>query len=471
MTGDGTQTGISPGPRRFKGTVLVVDDEAYVRDSLASLLCRRQYKVRVASGPAEALKHRLTDGVDAVVTDLKMPGEDGLSLLRKLAETHPGLPVIVLTGHGTVLSAVECMKAGAADYLLKPANPDELVLILDRVLNHSSVTREMEYLRSGAQGMPARPEPLGVSEAWQRIVDLVEIAAPTDIPVLLLGETGTGKEVVARLLHRKSQRARRAFVAVNCAAIPTELFESEFFGHRKGSFTSAIADREGRFRIAHRGTLLMDEINSLPERSQAKVLRVLQDGLFERVGDVQSTSVDVRVICATNTDLESEVQAGRFRADLFYRINVMTIHIPPLRERREDVAVLAQAFLEESCGRLNKPLGGIRADGLAALQRYHWPGNVRELRNVIERGVLLEKTDELTPASLTLNVTEQPGDESAAGLSLRGSLAMFERRLLRQAIQRANGVRREAARLLKIDERNLTYYLKKHGLMNEGKQP
>ncbi len=461
------------------GTILLVDDEAYVRESLATVLERRGWVVRAASSAQEALQAHLLDGVDAVVSDLRMPNEDGLQLVRRLAEIDSSLPVVVLTGHGTVKSAVDCMKAGAYEYVLKPVEADELVLILERATAQSNLKREVDYLRvSGARGATSRG-PLGVSREWRHVTQTVDLAAPTDTSVLLLGESGTGKEEVAQLIHKRSARAGGAFVRVNCAAIPTELFESEFFGHRKGSFTGAISDRVGRFRVAHRGTLFLDEINSLTAIAQAKVLRVLQDGSFDRVGDSLPTSVDVRLVCASNTDLAAEVEAGRFRADLYYRINVMTIHIPPLRERREDIPVLAAAFVEEFGARLGKRVSEVDDEAMAALGAYRWPGNVRELRNVIERGVLLESGAKLGIASLPADVVRAEHGaaargndaaggascaDAAAGSTLRAALAAEERRLLEEALRRSKGVRRDAARQLGIDERNLSYFLKKHGL-------
>ena len=453
-------------------TVLIVDDEAYVRDSLATLLGRRGYDVRTAGGAEEALKTGSLDGVDAVVTDLKMPGEDGTALLRRLAEVEPRLPVVVLTGHGTVPSAVECLKLGAADYLLKPVDPDELVVVLERAVGRRGLERELEFLRSAGAGRgdghgdgrgdDHLPRPLGDSEAWRQVLAMAEMVAPTDTAVLLLGESGTGKEEVAKHIHRLSRRASAPFVPVNCAAIPTELFESEFFGHKRGSFTGALDDREGRFKVAHRGTLFLDEVNSLPAVAQAKVLRVLQDGRFERVGDSRATAVDVRLISASNSDLSGEVEARRFRADLFYRINVMTIHLPPLRERREDVPVLAEAFLRELAAQLGKPVRSISRDALAALQGYDWPGNVRELRNVLERGVVLEPGDTLRAASLPADLVR--ATRAGPDLNLRASLQAEERRLLENALERAGGIRRRAAEMLGIDERNMSYFLKKHGL-------
>ncbi len=295
---------------------------------------------------------------------------------------------------------------------------------------------------------------------------MLRVAAPVPTPVLLVGESGTGKEEAARLLHRLSPRADAPFVTVNCAAIPLELFESEFFGHRRGAFTGAIADREGRFQVAHGGTLLLDEVDALPAMAQAKILRVLQDGTFERVGESRPTTVDVRLVCASNADLTAAVAAGRFRADLYYRINVMTLRVPPLRERREDIAPLAQTFLAELAGRFGKPIRGIAPATLRRLEDYSWPGNVRELRNVIERGVLLEQSNELQLASLLFPATAAPlpAAEDGADLQLRSNLKRVERRLLERALAESGGSKRQAAKLLGIDERNLGYFLKKHGL-------
>lgn len=445
----------------------MVDDEAYVRDSLSLLLTRQGYSVRTAAQAQDALEKNMLDGLDGIITDLKMPGVSGLELLRQIKEKKPDLPVLVLTAHGSVASAVECMKAGAYEFLEKPAGMEELLQVLRRALTESSRSRELEYLRT--RGGQER-NPLGCSRPWKEIVEEVEAAAPTDASVLLLGESGTGKEEIARLIHRRSQRHDRPFVSVNCGAIPVDLFESEFFGHCKGAFTGASRDRQGRFRVAHTGTLFLDEISCLPESAQSKVLRVLEEGTFERIGESRSTSVDVRLISATNADLEADVESGRFRQDLFYRINVFTIHIPPLRERIEDIDLLAEAFLIEFAAKTGKSLSGISSAALELLRRYSWPGNIRELRNVIERAVILEKQPELNPSSLPGNIrsAEAGNDSMEDSLNLRRALRSEERRVLKSALEAANGVKREAAKMLGIDERNLSYYLKKHGL-TEGK--
>jgi len=451
---------------KHEGTVLIVDDEEYVRDSLASLLERRGFVVRTAGSVAKALEAHSRDGVDVVVTDLSMPGRDGLDLLRTLLRDEPELPVLVLTAHGSVSSAVEAMQAGAFHYLQKPVDPDELVLLLRRALEESGLRRELAYLRSSPDGPPKRRAPLGESSAWKQVMEMADIAAPVDSPVLLVGESGTGKEEIAQYIHRKSARAHAAFVCVNCAAIPLELFESEFFGHRRGSFTGALDDRVGRVKVAHRGTLFLDEINSLPEAAQAKVLRVLEDGVFQRLGESSSTAVDIRLISASNAELRREIESRRFRPDLYYRINVMTIELPPLRERPEDVELLARAFLAEFRSKLGRDVHDFQPDVLDALGRYPWPGNVRELRNVIERGILLERGETLSTSSLPseLRSSSPRAERRSPPRDLRSALLAQEKELIEDALHASGGVRREAARLLGIDERNLAYFLRKHGL-------
>jgi len=449
-------------------TVLLVDDEAYVRDSLAELLTRRGFDVRTASGGRDALRRELLEGCDVVVTDLRMPDLDGRELVAELGESRPGLPVLVLTAHGGIASAVDCLRAGAADYLLKPVDAPALLVALERALERAARGRELAFLRGGDR--PARrgdDRLIGASPAWREVLRLVETVAPSDSTVLLEGETGTGKEEVARLMHRLSPRAAEALVVVNCAAIPPELFESELFGHRRGAFTGATADRDGRFKVADGGTLVLDEVNSLPLVAQAKLLRVLEDGTFERVGESRPTRVDVRLICATNADLDRDVAEGRFRADLLYRIKVVPVRLPPLRERDGDVARLAEAFVEEFALRFGRPTRGLEPEAMAALIAYSWPGNVRELRNVLERAVLLERGPRVGAASLPFAAAAPP---SAVGdpddLNLRRRVQVAERACLIAALERARGVRKDAARRLGVDERNLAYYLRKHDLMS-----
>ncbi len=450
-----------------RGRVLVVEDEAYVRASLRDVLRARGFDVDLAESVADAFGSLARSPVDVVLTDLRMPDSDGLDLVRRARESYPEIPVVVLTGQGTIPSAVACVKAGATDYILKPADPDTLEVALDRAIETRALRREVDYLRGGEEDDPeAAGVPVGVSPAWSEVMKKARAAAPSDATVLLLGESGTGKELVARLIHRLSRRARGPLVRVNCAAIPIEMWESEFFGHRKGSFTGAVADREGRFRLAHGGTLFMDEIGTMPLAAQPKILRALEDGEFDRLGDHQPTRVDVRIVAATNSDLKSDVAAGRFRQDLFYRLNVVRIDLPPLRDRPEDIPLLAHRFVRQIAARLGRPAPEIGAEVLADLVAYSWPGNVRELQNVLERALILNPGASLAP----LDVPPAPGADPASPgtapseMNLRSALGRREREVVIEALRRAGGVRKEAARLLGIDQRNLGYYLRKHGV-------
>lgn len=454
-----------PEPRRPRGRVLVVDDEAYVRDSLVALLRARGFDVSAAGAVPEALAVLARTPVDAVLSDLRMPGADGLELVKRLQAAAPEVPVLILTGHGSVPSAVACLKAGAADYILKPADPEAVEVALERALAARALRREVRYLR-GALTQPAEA-PLGESAAWRRVLAMLDTAAPTDATVLLLGESGTGKELLARRLHLLSTRAAAPFVRVNCAAVPLEMWESEFFGHRKGAFTGAGSDRDGRFQLAHRGTLLLDEVGAMPAAGQAKLLRAIQEGEFERLGDDQPTRVDVRLVAATNSDLEADVKAGRFRADLFYRLDVVRIPVPPLRARPDDVLPLARGFAAEIAARLGRTAPEIGPETAARLRAYAWPGNARELRNVVERALILDPARGLESIDLLPGVgaPEEASDASGEGdLDLRQALNRLERGLVVEALRRAHGVRKEAARLLGIDPRNVAYYLRKHAL-------
>jgi len=453
--------------RPAKGKVLVVEDEDYVRDSLGEILAARGYDVSLTSSAGDA--RRLLDRmpVDAVLTDLRLAEESGLDLIRSIRASGSDVAIVVLTGFGTIASAVECIRAGADDYILKPAEPDTLDLTLEKILASGALRREVVYLRSKGAAGPEGRQPVGVSDAWNRVLKEVAAAAPTDSTILLLGESGTGKELVARMIHGLSPRADKAYVRVNCAAIPIEMWESEFFGHRKGAFTGAAGDREGRFKLAHRGTLFMDEIGLMPPSAQAKILRVLQDGEFDRLGDEQPTRVDVRIVAATNSDLDADVASGAFRQDLFYRLDVLRIRIPPLRERPDDLAPLTERFVEEIAQRLGRTPPRVTAEALARLGSYSWPGNVRELRNVVERALILHPGTELRLPDLPS--VEAPSGEtgSPAGadeLNLRSAIARCEKQALLEALKRSGGVRKDAARLLGIDPRNLGYYLNKHGI-------
>lgn len=448
---------------RRKGRLVVVEDESYVRDSLGELLRSRGYDVDLAEGVEAAMELLRTRPVDLVLTDLNMPGGGGLEVVRRSQALAPGTPVVVLTGFGTVASAVECVKAGAADYILKPADPDALEVAFARAMRQRSLEMEVAYLRD-----PRRTDgvqPIGESPAWLKTLEKVRASGPVDSTVLLLGESGTGKELLARLVHRQSRRASGPFVEVDCAAIPTEVWESEFFGHRRGAFPGATADRHGRFRLADKGTLFIDEIGAMPLEAQAKLLRALQEGEFQRLGDEHSTRVDVRVVAATNSNLEAEIAAGRFRQDLYYRLNVLRIEVPPLRERVPDIALLATHLVGEIAQRLGRRPTPIPERTLAEMQAYSWPGNVRELQSVIERSMILDPDGGLR--ALDLSPVHGEGASVAEGeedLTLRAALGRTEKAMVIQALRRSGSVRKEAARLLGIDQRNMGYYLRKHDI-------
>jgi DNA-binding NtrC family response regulator len=438
---------------KSKARVLVVEDEAYVRESLGALLGGRGYEVTLADGVGTAVESLRGASVDLVLTDLSMPAGGGLELVRQ-ARALSDAPVVVLTGFGSVASAVECLRAGASDYVLKPAEPDVLEVVLERNLRRVSPMLELTDTL-----------PIGESAAWEAVVNMVRAAAPTHATILILGESGTGKELLAQLAHRWSRRAAGPFVAVNCAAVAVGVWESEFFGHCKGAFTGALADRQGRFRLAHRGTLFVDEIAAMPYEGQAKLLCAIEDGEFQRLGESVVSRVDVRIVAATNGDLETAVSSRRFREDLLHRLNVIRIEVPPLRERPEDIPLLARHFVGQIAARLGRQAPPLTAKTLKELAAHHWPGNVRELRSVLERAMILEPAGELVWLDLTpAFAAATEALRSSADLTLRPALGRLERGTVLDALRRSRGIRKEAARLLGIDQRNLTYYVQKHGI-------
>ncbi|MEQ8767905.1 MAG: sigma-54 dependent transcriptional regulator [Planctomycetota bacterium] len=449
--------------------VLVVDDESYVRNSLVDLLEADDIEASAAASGEEAFE-RLSEQVDVhvVVTDLSMPGMKGSELVAKLHALAPELPVIVLTGVGTVRDAVGCMKSGAFDYLTKPVDPDEFLVLIRKAAEHRNLVGEVRRLRHEVDQLKEPSVIVGESESIREILRLIEDVAPTDATVLVLGESGTGKELVAQEIHRLSGRADQPFVRVNCGAIAEGLFESEFFGHRRGSFTGATEDRTGRFAEAHHGTLALDEIGTLKLDAQAKLLRVLESGEYSVVGESKTRHADVRVIAITNEDLASRVQEGQFREDLFYRLNVLPIEVPPLAARKDDLPRLVEHFLELFSTRGRSRLESVEAEALEALRQYDWPGNIRELKNVLERATILERTTSLTATTVRriLNQgTALPKPESHGdNLNIRQRVEHLERSLIEEALRRSDGKKKEAAQLLGIDYRNFAYYAKKHGL-------
>ena len=366
-------------------TVLVVDDERNILLTLSQALQLEGYHVELASDAKVALDVLAARPVDAVLMDVKMPDMDGLTALSKMRELKKELPVIMMSGHGTIDTAVKATQLGARDFLEKPISRDRMLLALKNALEHQKVVEELQTLRAEV----GRFDMVGQGAAMQRIYALIQRAAPSEGRVLITGENGSGKELIARAIHQHSKRKAGPFVKLNCAAVPHELIESELFGHEKGSFTGAIAARRGKFELADGGTLFLDEVGDMPAQMQAKLLRVLQEGELERVGGTETIKVDVRVIAATNKDLEAETERGRFREDLYFRLNVVQLHSPPLRERREDLPALIDAFLEESCRKNGKKTLRLLPEAMARMTSYDFPGNVRELRNLVERLAIL----------------------------------------------------------------------------------
>jgi DNA-binding NtrC family response regulator len=391
-------------------TVLIVDDEKNILLTLNQALQLAGYRTELAQSGRLALEVVAARPVDAVVMDVKMPDLDGLAALERLSALRPGLPVIMMSGHGTIETAVKATQLGARDFLEKPIARDRLLVALRNALAHQAVVEELSELRREV----GRYSMVGSGAAMERIASLIRRTAPSEGRVLITGENGTGKELVARAVHEHSRRARGPFVKLNCAAVPHELIESELFGHEKGAFTGAVTLRRGKFELADGGTLFLDEVGDMPPAMQAKLLRVLQEGELERVGGSETLKVDARVVAATNKDLPAEISAGRFREDLYYRLNVVNIHLPPLRERREDVPALVEHFLAEACQRNGRRPLALSPEALGALTAYDYPGNVRELRNLVERLAILCEGPRVTGAE-TADLLPRPRGAPAAG--------------------------------------------------------
>jgi two-component system response regulator AtoC len=447
--------------------VVIVDDDRPTRRVLQILVEKLGLESQAFEDAPAALRALREESAVLVLTDLKMPGTDGIEFMRRLRELDAQVPVIVLTAYGTVAAAVAAMKLGAVDFVAKPFDVDALEVLIARSLEMSRFRSENRYLREQVGG-PARFEDIvGSSPPMRAVFELIEKVAPTRSAVLITGETGTGKELVARAIHARSPRRERLFVPLNCAAIPAELLESELFGHVRGAFSGAQADREGKFGAADGGTLFLDEIGDMDQRLQAKLLRALQEGVIEPVGGNRRVRVDVRIVSSTNRDLEAAIRAGAFREDLFYRLNVFRIRLPALRERPEDVPALAAVFLAEFGRELGKGPLTLGEDAAAALRRYAWPGNVRELRNLMERAAVLVPGGVVDgELALTLLPAPEPGDNGPGreGFDLAAALAETERKTILRALAAAGDSKAEAAALLGIGERTLWTKLKKHGL-------
>jgi len=448
--------------------VLIVDDDDALRESLELLLAEEGYEAIAARGAEEALRIAERGAIDVVLCDLRMPGTDGFELLPQLARKLPGATLLLMSAYGSAELAIEALKRGAYDYLAKPFAPSELLLAIRKAKERERLRRANQLLRRDVQRAIGERPIVAASPVMIGVLETLERAAEFKSTVLLTGESGTGKEVLARAIHAQSPRRDEAFVAVNCAAIPENLLESELFGHARGAFTGADRARRGLFVEAHGGTLFLDEIGELPVALQAKLLRVLQEEEVRPVGESKSRSVDVRVIAATVRELEGDVASGRFREDLFYRLNVMRVHVPPLRERREDIPLLLDHYLAQFRESLGRPVREIGDEALAKLTGYRWPGNVRELANVIERAVILASGEQITlrelPTELVSTAGAAPDSFAANDFSLRRARRAAESELIRSALRATEGNRTHAAKLLGISHRALLYKLKEYGI-------
>jgi two-component system response regulator PilR (NtrC family) len=456
----------------IKDKILVADDEQSMREFLDIMLKKEGYKVSLASNGEEVSKLVENDLFDLVLLDIRMPKLDGISALKKIKANTPETVVIMITAYASADTAIKAMKEGAYDYITKPFKVDEIKLIIKNALEKKNLQKENILLKQAVRDRFHFGNIIGQSPKMVVLYDLLEKVSPTKTNILITGESGTGKELVAKAIHYNSPRKEKPFVTLNCGAIPESLIESELFGHMKGAFTDAIATKKGLFEVADEGTIFLDEISELPLLMQVKLLRVLQDKEFKRVGGTEDIRVDVRIIAATNKELEEAVKEKRFREDLFYRLNVIQIKLPPLRDRREDIQILANHFLKKYSQELSKNILKISPDALQILMNYEYPGNVRELQNIIERAVALESSPDLTAHNLSSYLSEQPLLRKGPidieipndGIDLEKMVEDLERTLLLKALDKTKGIKKKAAELLHINFRSMRYRLEKYGL-------
>ena len=455
--------------------VLVVDDEQSMRELLGIMLRQVGYDVTQADGGEAAIQAlKTTDVFDLVITDLRMRKVDGLAVLRAAKEHSPHTVVLVVTAFASTETAVEAMKLGAYDYVTKPFKLDELKLTIANALERKRLQDENRELKRQLRTERGFDTFVGKSRRMMEVFETIRKTADSGSTVMITGESGTGKELVARAVHQESGRRSAAFVSVNCGAIPETLMESELFGHVKGAFTGAVQSTEGLFSAADGGTLFLDEITEIPQSVQVKLLRAIQEREIRRVGDARDVKVDVRLIAASNRDLVKAVADGVLREDLYYRLNVIPIHLPPLRERTEDIAILVAYFIGRVAKDVGKTVAGITPEALAVLEHYHWPGNIRELENVIERAIVLGSGEQITPDALPPQLAqpaqrgEFPVEIPAGGVDLEGLLAAVESRYIRLALDRAGGLQVRAAELLRLSFRQFRYKIQKHGLKGRG---
>jgi DNA-binding NtrC family response regulator len=452
--------------------ILIVDDEASLRTALFRALDRKGYQVITSATYKEAETVSQTDkALDLALVDLRLPDGDGIELMSKLRSVHPNIQVIILTGHASIETAVDATRKGAFHFVTKPCNLDEIMTLVDRALSHSQLSKENQHLRTALSNKYQFENIIGQSEPIMSVLNMIERVAQSESTVLIMGESGTGKELIAKALHYNSNRSQEPFIPINCGAIPAELLESELFGHVKGAFTGAIANRTGRFELADEGTLFLDEIGDMSPALQVKLLRVLQERSFEPVGGTKTIAANVRVIAATNVDLEEAVEDGRFREDLFYRLNVIPMRVPSLRERKSDISLLLHHFMESFNRLRGRHLQGITPDALGLLTNYNWPGNIRELENLVERLAILKGSGIVDVVDLPekyrkVQMSSEPGkmDIPDNGMDFNSAVDAFENALLMRALEKTGWNRKQAALLLKLNRTTLVEKIKKKGL-------
>ena len=438
----------------MKFRILVIDDEKNIREGLQMALEDDGYEVLTAADGTAGLQKALSDVVDLIITDLRMPGIGGQELLRRVTSETPGVPVIVLTGHGTVETAVEAMRMGAYDFLTKPLDLDRLSLLVKRALQNRELVLRHRELEEQLQSNKTFEHIIGKSAAMEHVFEMIRKVAPSRASVLITGESGVGKELIASAIHNLSPRKDKSYIKVHCAALAESLLESELFGHEKGAYTGAVSQKRGRFELADGGTIFLDEIGEINQNLQIKILRVLQEKQFERVGGEKSVTVDTRLITATNRDLEKEVENGTFRSDLYYRLNVVHIHVPPLRERKEDLPLLIAAFIKEFSEENTKSISGIEPKARAALYAYEWPGNIRQLRNCLESAVVMSSDDIIRLSDLPEHVREAE-QTAAIRVQIGTTLAEAEKHIILETLAAYKGNKSKTADILGIGRKTL----------------